>query len=59
MSGPVVSRAITANGAVVAPAVLAQLKALRRLVGNTPLLAVDVRYRGEPRRVYAKYSRSA
>ena len=28
---------------------------LHRLVGNTPLLAIDVRYRGEPRTVYAKH----
>jgi cysteine synthase len=41
--------------AFVTPDVDAQFRALHRLVGNTPLLAVDVRYRGEPRRVYAKY----
>ena len=39
----------------VAPAVAAQIRALHRLVGNTPLLAIDVRYRGEPRRIYAKH----
>jgi cysteine synthase len=33
----------------------AQFRALHRLVGNTPLLAVDVLYRGEPRRIYAKH----
>jgi cysteine synthase A len=33
----------------------AQFEALHRLVGNTPMLAVDVRYRGEPRRIYAKH----
>ena len=27
---------------------------LHRLIGNTPLLAIDCRYRGEPRVVYAK-----
>ena len=32
-----------------------RFKALHRLVGNTPLLAVDVRYRGQPRRIYAKH----
>ena len=32
-----------------------RFKALHRLVGNTPLLAIDVRYRGEARRVYAKH----
>ena len=35
--------------------VLAQFAALHRLIGNTPLLAVDVRYRGVPRRIYAKH----
>ena len=30
------------------------LQALGRLVGHTPLLALDVRYRGEARRIYAK-----
>jgi cysteine synthase A len=39
----------------VEPNVAAQLKALHHLIGNTPLLAVDVRYRGEPRRIYAKH----
>jgi cysteine synthase len=37
------------------PRVDAQFRALHRLVGNTPLLAVDVLYRGEPRRIYAKH----
>ena len=37
------------------PEVAAQFKALHRLVGNTPLLAVDVRYRGQTRRIYAKH----
>ena len=37
------------------PQVLAQFTALHRLVGNTPLLAIDVRYRGERRRIYAKH----
>ncbi len=27
---------------------------LTRLIGNTPLLAIDLLYRGEPRRLYAK-----
>jgi cysteine synthase A len=36
------------------PAVANQFQALRRLVGNTPLIAIDVRYRGLPRRIYAK-----
>ena len=29
--------------------------ALHRLVGNTPLLAIDIRYRAEHRRIYAKH----
>jgi cysteine synthase A len=33
----------------------AAFRALQRLVGNTPLLALDVRYRGERRVLYAKY----
>jgi len=35
--------------------VAGRFNALHRLVGNTPLLAVDVRYRGQTRRVYAKH----
>lgn len=31
-----------------------RLLSLHRLVGNTPLLAIDFKYRGEPRVVYAK-----
>jgi len=31
-----------------------RLRALRNLVGNTPLLAIDLEYRGQPRRIYAK-----
>lgn len=34
---------------------LDRLRSLHRLIGNTPLLAVDVRYRGEPRVIYAKH----
>jgi cysteine synthase len=37
------------------PAVRDRFHSLHRLIGNTPLLAVDVRYRGEPRRIYAKH----
>jgi len=29
--------------------------ALERIIGNTPLLAIDFTYRGEPRVIYAKY----
>jgi cysteine synthase A len=32
-----------------------RFRALRRLIGNTPLLSLDVRYRGERRVIYAKY----
>jgi cysteine synthase A len=31
-----------------------RLRHLRNLVGNTPLLAIDLEYRGQPRRIYAK-----
>lgn len=31
-----------------------RLKGLSRLIGNTPLLAIELRYRGRPRTVYAK-----
>jgi cysteine synthase A len=34
--------------------IMERLEALGRLVGHTPLVAVDVAYRGRPRRVYAK-----
>jgi cysteine synthase A len=37
------------------PAIAARFKSLEMLVGNTPLLAIHLRYRGEPRTVYAKY----
>jgi cysteine synthase A len=31
-----------------------RLRDLRNLVGNTPLLAIDLEYQGQPRRLYAK-----
>jgi cysteine synthase A len=37
------------------PSVAPRFKALEYLIGNTPLLAIRLRYRGEPRVVYAKY----
>ena len=37
------------------PAVAARFKSLEFLVGNTPLLAIRLKYHGEPRVVYAKY----
>ena len=33
----------------------ARFSALHRLVGNTPMLAVDIRYHGELRRIFAKH----
>ncbi|MBI5209628.1 MAG: cysteine synthase family protein [Elusimicrobia bacterium] len=36
------------------PDVQRRLRQLGHLVGNTPLLAVDCRYKGRPRRIYAK-----
>lgn len=32
-----------------------RFRSLHRLVGNTPLLAIDLLYRGEPRVIYAKH----
>jgi len=32
----------------------ARLRGLRHLVGNSPLLAIDLTFRGEPRRIFAK-----
>jgi cysteine synthase A len=34
---------------------VARLRSLHRLVGNTPLLAIDFTWRGEPRVIYAKH----
>ena len=36
-------------------AVTRRLEGVKRLVGNTPLLAIDYRWRGRPRTIYAKY----
>ena len=33
---------------------VARFDALHRVIGNTPLLAIDFLYRGEPRVLYAK-----
>jgi cysteine synthase A len=35
-------------------AVVKRVRGLQRLVGNTPMLAIDFRFRGEPRVLYAK-----
>ena len=46
---------VGARGSVLKSAELARrLESLRNLVGDTPLLAIDLRFRGEPRRLYAK-----
>jgi len=37
------------------PIIAARFKALEYLIGNTPMLAIRLRVRGEPRVVYAKY----
>ena len=36
-------------------ALVARFRSLEAMIGNTPLLAIQLRYRGEPRTVYAKY----
>jgi cysteine synthase A len=36
------------------PQVINRFKAVARLVGNTPMLAIDFVFRGEPRTIYAK-----
>jgi len=40
---------------VVSAALAARFHSMRRLIGNTPLLALDLRVNGEPRTIYAKY----
>jgi len=37
------------------PVVRNRFHSLHRLIGNTPLLAVDVLFRGQPRRIFAKH----
>jgi cysteine synthase A len=51
------SRDRAASTTAVTPVVeaTARCRALHRLVGNTPMIAVDVRYRGQLRRIYAKH----
>ena len=46
--------AVTVAAAGVEPLVAERIHALRHLVGNTPLLAIDATFRGKRRRVYAK-----
>jgi cysteine synthase len=38
----------------VATPIARRLKGLARLIGNTPMLAIDLTYRGQPRTLYAK-----
>jgi cysteine synthase len=40
------------------PTVVTRFKSLEHLIGNTPLLAIDFTYRGEPRTLYAKYEQA-
>ena len=37
------------------PRLAGRFHSMRRLIGNTPLLALDLRVNGEPRTIYAKY----
>ena len=37
------------------PDLARRFRSMRRLVGNTPLLAIALKVRGEPRTIYAKY----
>ena len=34
---------------------ISRFRALARLIGNTPMLAIELTYRGEPRLIYAKF----
>ncbi|MBI5868063.1 MAG: cysteine synthase family protein [candidate division Zixibacteria bacterium] len=43
-----------AHSTPVDPQVTDTLKALGRVIGNTPLLVIELRYKGEPRTLYAK-----
>lgn len=36
------------------PEIVARLRGLRHLVGNSPMLEINLSFRGEPRRIYAK-----
>ena len=41
--------------AAIDPVIRNRFHSLHRLIGNTPLLAVDVLFRGQPRRIFAKH----
>ncbi len=45
---------MTPSAVSLPPGLADHFAGLHRLIGNTPLIAVDVRYRGEPRVIYAK-----
>jgi cysteine synthase A len=42
-------------GSAIDPGLQDRFHSLRRLIGNTPLLVLDLRYRGQPRRIFAKH----
>ena len=45
---------MTPSAAPLPPGLADRFAGLHRMIGNTPLIAVDCRYRGEPRVIYAK-----
>jgi cysteine synthase A len=47
-------RPVLPSATTSAPALADRFSGLHRLIGNTPLVAVDFRYRGVPRVIYAK-----
>jgi cysteine synthase A len=53
-SGLVSSRLKMAQSTRLDPVVSDTLKALGRMIGNTPLLVIEILYKGEPRTLYAK-----
>src|SRR5271165_56347 len=42
------------SASYVTPAIASRFRALERLIGNTPLLAIDFEFRGQRRTIYAK-----
>ena len=43
------------NTTAIDPVLTRRFHSMRRLIGNTPLLALELRVNGEPRTIYAKY----
>jgi len=43
---------------VLDPGIAARFRGLSHLIGNTPLVAIHLRYRGQARVVYAKYEQA-